>query len=348
MVFPVASIKRPGAQSNTHDKTFPDECAIASLNLKFYMRSAINYRSFGQITIDRQAVCTKPELPPVEEYLKWKESYSKSAHKAYKIWVERFQRFVGKNPEKLVLQDIVDFSASISPHFASKNIQFGMSIVRNYLKFFHEQGRLSLPLYLVKIPRATSNSHHAITEDEYQKMLVVLNGKQPIPLQNLCIIRLLNDTGMRVGELCSLTLEDIGSEKSAIIHTEKTTKKRRIFWSESTDVLLKLFRNLRGEVKLERETNALFIGFRGKYTGRITTRSIERMIKSIAQDAGIQNKICPHSFRHGFIHRLAKKKVTDAVIAQMVGHSTPHTVSEYTKLSKVELEETYREILEGN
>lgn len=179
-------------------------------------------------------------------------------------------------------------------------------------------------------------------------MLEVLNKRQPVPLQNFCIIRLLHDTGMRVGELCSLTIEDIGMDKSAIIKTEKSTKRRRIFWNGDTDALLKLYLNLRSEVKLERDANALFIGSRGKYTGRITTRSIERMIRTVAQDADIQSEICPHSFRHGFIHRLAKKRVTDAVIAQMVGHSTPHTVSEYTKLSRVELEETYREILEGN
>jgi len=312
------------------------------------MQSTINYRAFDQITTGRQISYAKPGLQPVEEYLKWKESYSKSAHKSYRIWVERFQQFVGKMPEELVLQDIVEFSRAIRQQYAPKNVQYGMNIVHNYLRFFHEQGRLSLPLYLVRVPRASSNTHHAITEEEYMRMLEVLNKKVPMPLQNLCVIRLLHDTGMRVGELCSLTIEDVGREKFAVIKTEKTTRERRIFWSAATDTLLRMYLSLRSEVELERDQNALFVGSRGSYTGRITARSIERMIRTVAQDAGIQTNICPHSFRHGFVHRLAKERVPDAIIAQLVGHSTAHTVAEYTKLSRPEHEEAYRRVFGMN
>lgn len=307
---------------------------------------SINY-IYGQIS-NRPVFYTKSQIQPVEEYLRWKESYSKSAHKSYRIWVERFHKFVGKNPEDLVLEDITNFSATIRERYASNNVQYGMSIVHNYLRFFHEQGRLSLPLYMVKIPKGISRSHYAITEGDYKKMLAVLNKRVPMPLQAICIIRLLHDTGMRVGELRSLTLDDIKGNRTAIIKTEKTMKMRRIFWGENTDALLKRYLNLRCELILKNDSNALFIGSKGKYTGRITNRSIERMTRSVALAAGIQDAVCPHSFRHGFIHRLAKKRVTDAVISQMVGHSTPHTVAEYTKLSRVELEETFLAILKGN
>ncbi|TVM03344.1 MAG: hypothetical protein CV087_05615 [Candidatus Brocadia sp. WS118] len=281
---------------------------------------------------------------PVEQYLKWKESYRKSAHKSYRIWVERFQNFVSKFPEELKLEDIVEFSRTIDQRYAPRNVQYGMTIVRNYLRFFHEQGRLSIPLYFIRVPKASANSHHAITEEEYQRILVELNQRVPMPLQNLCIVRLLHDTGMRVGELCSLDITDIRGQMSAVIKTEKTTKRRRVFWGEETDAFLRLFLSLRSELETCSDTKALFVGSRGNCMGRLTSRSIQRMVKSVVQRAGIEEKISPHSFRHGFIHRLAKKGVPDAVIALMVGHSTTNTISDYTKLSRTEMEETYRRV----
>jgi integrase/recombinase XerD len=254
---------------------------------------------------------------------------------------------VRKLPEELKLEDVIEFSRTIPPQYAPKNAQYGMTIIHNYLRFFHEQGRLSVPLYFIRVPKSSSNSHHSITEEEYQKILSELNQIVPMPLQNICIIRMLNDTGMRVGELCTLDITDIGGEMSAVIKTEKTTKNRRVFWGKDTDALLKLFLSLRSELELRHDTKALFLGSRGNCMGRLTARSIQRMVKSITQRAGIEEKISPHSFRHGFIHRLAKKGVPDAVIALMVGHTTTHTISDYTKLSRTEMEETYRQVFSG-
>ena len=204
-------------------------CVITKPYLKILMQSAISHVALGQFTKNQQAFSPKSIIrsQPVEEYLRWKESYSKSAYKSYRIWVERFQTFVGKNPEELSLEDVTSFSTAIRNKFAPKNIQYGMNIVHNYLRFFREQGRINFPLYLVRVPSAVSNSHRAIDEKEYLKMTENLNHRDSLSVRNLCIIRMLYDTGMRVGELCSLSVGDISSELSAIIKTEKTTKHRR-------------------------------------------------------------------------------------------------------------------------
>lgn len=312
------------------------------------MQSTIGYTALNGLMNSRPK--TNKEIifsqEPVNEYLKWKESYSKSAYKSYRVWVERFHNFVGKAPEALKLEDVAEFSNIVRQQYAPKNVQYGMNIVHNYLRFFHEQGRLSLPLYFVRIPRAVANSHHALTGEEYSRMLEVLGKQRPLPIRNICIIRLLNDTGMRVGELSSLNVEDIRADMSAIIGTEKTTKKRRIFWGAETDAILRRYCAFRS--KTLKNESALFVGLREDFGRRISTRSIQRMIRTAVMQSGIKTKICPHSFRHGFIHRLAERGVPDAVIALMVGHTTTHTVSDYTKLSRTELEETYRRVFRGD
>ena len=308
------------------------------------MQSKVNYRALDQRILGPKEINLTTVTGPqglVEEYLMWKGTYRKRAAKAYRVWVERFQNFVEKTPEELTLSDLTLFITTMQQIYAPKNIEYGMSIIHNYLKFWKEQGRLYLPLYVVRVPRARANSHNAITEQEYQQMLDVLRKPDLIHLRNQAIIRLLHDTGMRVGELCALNVEDIKDE-SAIIRTEKTIHSRIVFWTTETGQVVKKYIKARGKVcKDACETNALFIGLSKNSTARLTSRSVQRFVKEIINLAKIDRVISPHSFRHGFIHRLARKRVPDAVIACLVGHSTPTTIAEYTKLSRPETREAY-------
>ena len=115
----------------------------------------------------------------VEEYLAWKRSYSKSAHLAYRLWVTRFQSFANKPPEALTHGDYVAFAASIQGGHAPRGIEFALNVVHNYLRFFAEQGKLTFPMYLVRVPKAPSNSHAAITEGEYRSIIEAMKTGYP-------------------------------------------------------------------------------------------------------------------------------------------------------------------------
>ena len=273
----------------------------------------------------------------IEEYLLWKKSYSKSAYRAYRLWVTRFQVFANKSPEMLSHTDYVRFAESIQNYHAPRGIEFALNVVHNYLRYFAEQGRLNFPMYLVRVPKAPSRSHAAITEGEYRTIVETLRKTKPMPLRDLAIIMLLHDTGMRLGELLGLKIDDIEEDKSAVIRTEKTTRFRRVFWNPDTDAILHnyLVDRINSGPK---ESDLLFATNRANSNGGLGSRSVQRMFKHVLRLAGIDRKLCPHSFRHSFIHRLAKLGVPDAIIAQLVGHSTPLTISHYTKLSRPEFE----------
>jgi len=276
----------------------------------------------------------------IEEYLAWKRSYSKTAYRSYRIWVTRFQEFVNKPPEMLRHTDYTAFAQGLQEKYASKSIEFALNVVHNYLRFFSEQGRLHFPLYLARVPHGFAQSHEAVTEDEYIKIVTMFRGEQLPQLRELAIIMLLHDTGMRIGELLSLDIEDIEENRSAVIRTEKSFRERRIFWNLDTDDVLQRYLVERVNNNAGNESEALFVSKSsrdGSFT-KITARSIERSFQTHLKNAGINRKLCPHSFRHSFIHRLAKLSVPDAIIAQLVGHSTPTTIAHYTKLSRPEYE----------
>ncbi len=280
-----------------------------------------------------------------EEYLTWKASYTKSASKAYRIWIKRFQEFVNKPPEHIALTDVTNFLHSISGLHSEKTIWYAMTIIRNYLRYFKEQGRITLPLHLVRVPSAYSNSHYSIREDEYAAMIQTLKLKHPDALRDRLIIRMLHDTGLRVGELCSLDLDDIHDDMSATIRTEKTIHSRRVFWNPDTEQDLQNY--LHGRIKNKIDSDALFLGASRNSSLRLTNRSMQRIVAYVAQSAKIANNVTPHSFRHAFIHRVAKLGVPDAIIAVLVGHTTPHTIAHYTKLSRTEYEEAFRRSFSG-
>jgi integrase/recombinase XerD len=274
----------------------------------------------------------------VQDYLSWKRSYTKKAHQAYSLWVRRFQEFVNKPPESLRHTDYVAFAASLRGRHAPCGIQFALAIVHNYLRFFAEQGRLRFPLYLAKVPAGVRQSHEAIEESEYKRIVEILRSKKRASLRDVAMIMLLHDTGVRIGELLSLEIEDLEDDYSAVIRTEKTIRQRRIFWNADTDNVLQQYlveRVNQGPVEID----AVFITQYRRTARPIGRRSVERILKEAAQKAGITKKVCLHSFRHSFIHRLAKLSVPDAIIAQLVGHSTPGTIAHYTKLSRPEFKD---------
>jgi len=274
----------------------------------------------------------------IEEYLTWKKSYTRTAFETYRVWVERFQTFANKAPELLRHPDYVAFAHSIRDCYAPKCVQFALNIVHNYLRFFAEQGRLGFPLFLARVPKAIAKSHEAIAEEEYVRVVEMLRSEKKVQWRDLAMIMLLHDTGMRIGELLSLEIDDIEEDLSAVVRTEKNVNRRRVYWNEGTDEALQNYlveRVNRGPA----ETDALFVAQLGKWAKPMSKRSVQRILLKVFERASIRRKLSAHSFRHAFVHRLAKLGVPDAIIAQLVGHASPTSIAHYTKLSRPEYKE---------
>jgi integrase/recombinase XerC/integrase/recombinase XerD len=277
----------------------------------------------------------------INEYLEWKRSYAPPAARMYARWVRLFQEATNKAPEAITLGDWIAFARSLEGRFTPKSVEFALNIIHNYLRFWYEQGRLRrLPLYLARVPRAMARSHNAATEDEYRAMVSALKREGSRGLRDLAIIMLLHDTGMRVGEVAALEIEQIEEDASATIRTEKTVQRRRVFWNKSTDEVLHEL--IVQRINSHAKSDWLFVAKRGHGETPLTTRMMQRIMHRVCRLAGIERRLSPHSFRHAYIHRLAYLGTPDAIIAQLVGHSTPFTIAHYTKLSRPEFSDYAR------
>lgn len=272
-----------------------------------------------------------------KDYLDYKQTYTRGAYQAYGLWLNKFEEVIEKPEEEVKVEDILQYKLWIQVRFSGKSVQYAMTILHNYFRYLKLIEIKCLNPDLIKSPKARANERQAVSPEDYRKILNIID--QFIPknelryLQTHLIIRILAETGVRVSELTSITIDKINLEKSgAHIETKKNTDKRWIYWSSQTNELLKKYLPIR--LHLKRDTNALFVNnlINGK---GITKRTVERTVKTCCERAGIQN-IVPHSFRHGKAHIILEKGGTVADVQKILGHRSPLSSMKYLQYSDVE------------
>ncbi len=272
-----------------------------------------------------------------KNFLDYKRTYTIGAYQRYGLWLDKFEEVTGKPEEEIKVEDILQYKLWLQVRYSGKSVEYAMTILRNYFRYLKLNEIKCLNPDLIKSPKARANERQAVSPEDYRKILNIIDKFAPKNeqryLQTHLIIRILAETGVRVSELTSLTIDKINLEKcGAHIETRKNTDKRWIYWSTQTNELLKKYLPIR--LNLKRETNALFVNNQTNGKG-ITKRSVERTVKTCCERAGIEN-IVPHSFRHGKAHIILEKGGTVADVQKILGHRSPLSSMKYLQYSDVE------------
>jgi site-specific recombinase XerD len=175
---------------------------------------------------------------------------------------------------------------------------------------------------------------------ELKRMLSV-SKKHP---RNHSIMHMLFSTGLRVSELCSLN-RDIDTSKEEMSIRGKGEKIRIVFLSPDARKSVSEYLNTRTDmdealfiqagprvVKLEEQNVSL----------RLTSRSVERLVKQIAIESGISKKVTPHTIRHSFATDLLRNGADIRSVQIMLGHSNIATTQIYTHVTDKQLREVHK------
>jgi len=287
----------------------------------------------------------------IKKYLDWKGTYAPRASVNYRIWLERFIEICGEKPiEEYEISDYVKYKHWLEARYNPYSVQFAIIVIKNFFQFYRDQNYNCLSPSFIKSARIQAKSHRAINEAEFKKIVSVISEHEFRPLRDLVMIRLLWDTGVRVSELCDMEITQIDEhKKSAVIQTKKTGKPRIIVWSEETHYYLMKYMHIRLELHHINKATALFVGWEQNkgWSFRMTSRSVQRLIKYYVNRAGIKEKITPHSFRHGWAHLRRDQNAPLAFIQKGLGHISPVSTfiyeqyddSEFMKSAKAYLKE---------
>lgn len=155
-------------------------------------------------------------------------------------------------------------------------------------------------------------------------------------LTTLVAIEVLFSTGMRVGELTNITLKDINLEEDTISIIGKGDRERRVFIPDK-DVrrLVETYisaRELRGP-----ETTTFLINSRD---AAASTQYIRKLVRTVGEQAGIEQRVTPHMFRHSTATHLLEAGVDIRQVQRLLGHQSIATTQIYTHVTDSSLKAT--------
>jgi integrase/recombinase XerC len=189
------------------------------------------------------------------------------------------------------------------------------------------------PAKLVATPKLAKKLPRVPTIEE---MNSVLDGQMPeaaaFPERDRLMLELLYGCGIRNSELTRIDLDDIRrSEESILIHG-KGKKQRYVPFGDSVKSALASYLPARQATlaQIRKTAAALLINHRG---GRLTTRSVGRIIKKIAIAKGLSPDVHPHTLRHAFGTHMLEEGADLRAIQELLGHERLATTQRYTQLS---------------
>jgi integrase/recombinase XerC len=161
-------------------------------------------------------------------------------------------------------------------------------------------------------------------------------------LRDRAIFELLYSSGLRVGELVSITLNDIDLKNGWVRVMGKGSKERYVPIGEKALKALEQYLVQRKMIEtanpMKANNGELFLNLKG---GPLTDRSVRRILKALLLNAGILRDASPHCFRHSFATHLLQGGADLRSIQELLGHSNLSTTQRYTKVDLGKLMEVY-------
>jgi integrase/recombinase XerC len=217
-----------------------------------------------------------------------------------------------------------------------------LAAVRSLYRWLAREGVVEQnPAKLVATPRLPKRLPRVPTIEE---MNSVIDGEMPevaaFPARDRLMLELLYGCGIRNSELTGINLDDIRFSAEAILIRGKGKKERYVPFGDSVKAALAAYLPERQTVVSPSGSRsaALLINRRG---GRLTTRSVGRIVKKIAVAKGLSPDVHPHTLRHAFGTHMLEEGADLRAIQELLGHERLATTQRYTQLSMKHVLEVY-------
>jgi integrase/recombinase XerC len=273
-----------------------------------------------------------------DEFLRELRQRNVSVHtvKAYATDLEVFANYIGPSDWKHIDHiRIRGFLSHLYERGLSKpSVARALAAVRSLYRWLAREGVVEQnPAALVSTPKLPKKLPRVPTMEE---MNSVFSGDVPetsaFPQRDQLMLELLYGCGIRNSELVGINVEDISFPNEAILIRGKGKKERKVIFGESVRNALAAYFPARQKLLAESRklSPALLINSRG---GRLTTRSVGRIVKAIAVAKGLSPDVHPHTLRHAFGTHMLEEGADLRAIQELLGHERLSTTQRYTQLS---------------
>jgi integrase/recombinase XerC len=282
----------------------------------------------------------------VADFLRHLRERNASPHtvKAYKQDLTLFAAYAGSRGWKQIDHIAVrGFLSQLYDKGLSKtSVARALAAVRSLYRWLAREGVVEQnPAKLVATPKLPKKLPRVPTIEE---MNAVIDGEMPevaaFPERDRLMLEMLYGCGIRNSELTGINLDDIRLSAEAILIRGKGKKERYVPFGDSVKGALAAYLPERQKIleASRKHTAALLINRRG---GRLTTRSVGRIIKKIAVAKGLSPDVHPHTLRHAFGTHMLEEGADLRAIQELLGHERLATTQRYTQLSMKHVLQVY-------
>jgi integrase/recombinase XerC len=220
-----------------------------------------------------------------------------------------------------------------------------LAAIRSWCKWLARHGEMEQsPAALVATPKLSKHLPRVPTIEEMNRMVDARADEAAAwPARDKLILELLYGCGIRNAELVGIDLKDIQWANEVILVRGKGRKERYVPLGDAAAEAMRTYLPERGQklAAMGKDSPALLLNARGRGTGRLTTRSVGRIVKRLAVAQGLPAEVHPHTLRHAFGTHMLEEGADLRAIQELLGHERLSTTQRYTQLTVGQVEAVY-------
>lgn len=307
----------------------------------------------------------KAQVADYLEHLRFNEHASDHTVRAYESDLSQFLGFLagraGRRRSDLTPADFdhVAIRAFLTELHRRGNARASaarkLAAIRGFGRYLRREGIVEGdPAALVGTPKREERLPAHLAEGEMARLLETPDAASPLGRRDRAILELFYASGLRLSELVSLDLEDVNLSSRVVRVMGKGGKQRIVPFNRSTEAALRAwFTDLEELARVEQRGHStvsaskirkkpsvpVFLNYQG---GRLSTRSVDRLVRKYVASCSTRLGISPHALRHSFATHLLERGADLRAIQELLGHVRLSTTQRYTHVNSAQLLEAYR------
>jgi len=223
--------------------------------------------------------------------------------------------------------------------YAKTTVARRVSAVRSWCRFLCRQGTMTVnPADGLRGPRQDKKLPHFLSVAETGRLLEAPPAGEPAGLRDRAILETLYSAGLRVSELTGLNVDDLDLDSATITVRGKGKRERLALLGAVALQALRAWLAQRDTLTPGKKRPAVFLNQRG---GRLTSRSVGRLLEKYVAQAGLDPRTSPHTLRHSFATHLLDRGADIRGVQELLGHRNLTTTQIYTHVTTQRLRESY-------
>ena len=291
-------------------------------------------------------------IPEIEQladeyvsYIRLEKNYSSYTVYEYEKDLQDFLAFLQQ--ENIEQLDKVEYAVArlyvtrlYDRSYARSSISRKISAIRSFFKFINARyGIEDQAFRLLYHPKQEERLPAFFYQQELEKLFEVTMGEDFRSLRDHALLELLYATGIRVGELVEINIQDVDFYLGIVKVMGKGRKERFIpFGSYAEEALQNYMDTSRPQLMKQKKHTKLFVNLRGD---ALTDRGVRYILDGLMDKASLHTNITPHMIRHTFATHLLGAGADLRAVQELLGHSHLSSTQVYTHITNEHLRNTY-------